>query len=64
VTTSEHHTRAARQFRLTDTPRGVPVHRTTPAASGQHRSGRTGLTNQERFMDLVLKPLQEKTEAL
>ena len=25
-------------------PRGVPVHRTTPAASGQHRSGRTGLT--------------------
>lgn len=24
--------------------RGVPVHRTTPAASGQHRSGRTGLT--------------------
>ena len=25
-------------------PRGVPVHRTTPTASGQHRSGRTGLT--------------------
>ena len=25
-------------------PRGVPVHRTTPAASGQHRSGRTGFT--------------------
>ncbi len=25
-------------------PRGMPVHRTTPAASGQHRSGRTGLT--------------------
>ncbi|MEB3984136.1 hypothetical protein OQ968_23075 [Mycobacterium sp. 663a-19] len=24
--------------------RGVPVHRTTPTASGQHRSGRTGLT--------------------
>ncbi len=25
-------------------PRGAPVHRTTPTASGQHRSGRTGLT--------------------
>ncbi len=25
-------------------PRGVPVHRRTPTASGQHRSGRTGLT--------------------
>ncbi|WP_353365753.1 hypothetical protein [Mycobacterium sp.] len=25
--------------------RGVPVHRTTPTASGQHRSGRTGLRN-------------------
>jgi IS605 OrfB family transposase len=25
-------------------PRGVPVHRTTPTASGQHRSGRTGLS--------------------
>jgi hypothetical protein len=25
-------------------PGGVPVHRTTPTASGQHRSGRTGLT--------------------
>ena len=25
-------------------PRGVPVHRKTPTASGQHRSGRTGLT--------------------
>ncbi|TDH51923.1 hypothetical protein E2F47_15325 [Mycobacterium eburneum] len=25
-------------------PRGVPVHRTTPTASGQHRSGRTGHT--------------------
>jgi hypothetical protein len=25
-------------------PRGVPVHRKTPAASGQDRSGRTGLT--------------------
>ena len=25
-------------------PRGVPVHRTTPTASGQHRSGRTGRT--------------------
>jgi hypothetical protein len=25
-------------------PRGVPVHRTTSTASGQHRSGRTGLT--------------------
>jgi hypothetical protein len=24
--------------------RGMPVHRTTPTASGQHRSGRTGLT--------------------
>jgi IS605 OrfB family transposase len=24
--------------------RGVPVHQTTPTASGQHRSGRTGLT--------------------
>ena len=24
--------------------RGAPVHRTTPTASGQHRSGRTGLT--------------------
>jgi hypothetical protein len=24
--------------------RGVPVHRTTPTVSGQHRSGRTGLT--------------------
>ncbi len=24
--------------------RGVPVHRTTPTANGQHRSGRTGLT--------------------
>ena len=28
----------------THPPRGVPVHRTTPAASGQDRSGRTGLT--------------------
>jgi hypothetical protein len=28
----------------THPPRGVPVHRKTPAASGQHRSGRTGLT--------------------
>jgi IS605 OrfB family transposase len=28
----------------THPPRGVPVHRTTPAARGQHRSGRTGLT--------------------
>ena len=25
-------------------PRGMPVHRKTPTASGQHRSGRTGLT--------------------
>lgn len=25
-------------------PRGMPVHRTTPTASGQHRSGRTGHT--------------------
>ena len=25
-------------------PRGVPVHQTTPTASGQHRSGRTGHT--------------------
>jgi hypothetical protein len=28
----------------THPPGGVPVHRTTPTASGQHRSGRTGLT--------------------
>ncbi|MDT5278857.1 MAG: hypothetical protein QOJ20_52 [Mycobacterium sp.] len=29
----------------THPPRGVPVHRITPAASGQHRSGRTGLSS-------------------
>jgi hypothetical protein len=40
---AERHITTVRQFRPTDTPQGVPVHRTTPAASGQHRSGRKGL---------------------
>jgi hypothetical protein len=34
----------------THPPRGISVQRTTPTASGQHRSGRTGLTpDQERY---------------
>jgi hypothetical protein len=41
-----HHLSVTRGCRSSDPPthppRGVPVHRTTPTRSGQHRSGRTG----------------------
>ncbi|MBV8291104.1 MAG: hypothetical protein JOY55_04675 [Mycobacterium sp.] len=40
----DHGGRRGRSGPPTRTPRGTPVHRKTPATSGQHRSDRTGLT--------------------